>query len=184
MVYGSGKTLQDFIFITIGTGLGGAVILNREIANFPENTRPEGLGHFNLNPDGFTCSCGRRGCWEAQASLTGLLKNFESGCSPEEKGWDAKQIFDEAERGNLNAAKVVDLFFTDFARGLAVLNRQFHPEKLIIGGAVSDRGDELIDGIQGKLKTLDASWRGTIEVSRMGNEAGLIGAAYLCALKL
>src|ERR1041384_2984924 len=123
----------------MGRGLGGAVIKGRKIEDSSEEVRPEGLGHFPLEPRGLLCSCGKRGCWEAQASLTGLKKRFEAGAPPEEAAWDAKEIFDRAEAGHARAAKAVESFFSDLARGLSVLNSRFHPEELSLGGAASER---------------------------------------------
>jgi predicted NBD/HSP70 family sugar kinase len=179
MVYGLDRNTKNFVFITIGTGLGGAVILKREIADFSESVRPEGLGHFLLELEGLTCSCGKQGCWEAQASLTGLRKKFEKLCSSEEKEWDVKKIFDMGELGHERALEAVESFFRDLGRGLAVLNSHYHPEKFILGGAVSERGEKFISAVQQSLKNFDPAWDGEIAASAMGNDAGMLGVAYL-----
>ncbi len=183
MAYGGGRRVRSFIFITIGTGLGGAVVLEGKIADSPASVRPEGLGHFPLEPGGFTCHCGKRGCWEAQASLTGLRKKFHGLCLPSEKEWDAKKIFDAAESGNGRAQGAVGSFIRDLGRGLAVLNRRFHPEKFILGGAVSERGKAFLRSVQAGLKALDQAWETEVALSSLGNEAGMLGAAYLAARK-
>ena len=181
MAYGAARNTRNFIFITIGTGLGGAVVQNRKITDSSKSVRPEGLGHFLLVPGGFTCSCGKKGCWEAQASITGILKKFGKACSSPEKKWDAKKIFDKAEAGHAGAGEAVQSFLSDLGRGLSVLSRRYHPEKIVLGGAVSERGTKFIRAVQASLKRFNPAWGGKIEASSMGNNAGLVGAAYLAA---
>lgn len=189
-----GYDAGSFILVTLGTGIGGGIILNRKLwsgANFAAGE----LGHMVIHTGGAQCSCGRRGCFEAYGSATALIRqareHMESDsdtllwqrCRGDIDKVEAKTVFDAASRGDRASRQLLDDYTTYLAEGIANIINIFQPEIVCIGGGVSAAGDDLILPLREKvlpmLYTRNAPQNARIIPARLGNDAGIIGAAML-----
>jgi glucokinase len=194
--FGAGQGHDDVICITIGTGLGGGVIIGNKLRRGRFGVAAE-VGHIRVVPDGLLCGCGSQGCWEQYASGSALVRyaRQRAGAQPENAemllalgdgtsdGIEGKHVSEAARRGDPVA---VDSF-KELARwagsGLADLASLFDPSAFIIGGGVSDEGELVLGPIRKSFKRwlVGGEWRPHAQVlaARLGGEAGLVGAADL-----
>ncbi|MBQ6947664.1 MAG: ROK family protein [Clostridia bacterium] len=195
---GSGKEADSFVMITLGTGVGGGVILdNRMLVGC--NYAGAELGHIAIREGGEQCSCGRRGCWEAYASASALIRQAKKAMKSDEgsKLWlmcegnidavDGKMVFDAMHAGDPTAKAVVNRYITYIAEGITDLINIFQPDILSIGGGICAQGDVITKPIQDFLDKNDFARgfakRTQLKIATLGNDAGIIGAAYLGMLK-
>ncbi|KAB7668363.1 ROK family glucokinase [Bacillus sp. B1-b2] len=189
---GAGEGGENVVFITLGTGVGGGIISE---GNIIHGLGAAGeIGHINVDPNGYTCTCGNVGCLETVASATGVVrlarKLSEEYTGDSKLKWliddgqevTAKIIFDQAKLEDDLATVVVDRF--SFYLGLACSNiaNILHPQTIIIGGGVSAAGDILINGVQQffyKYTFPQIRNNTKLKLAQLGNEAGVIGAASL-----
>ena len=165
--------------ITLGTGLGGGIIIDKRVyAGF--NDAGGELGHMVIVADGWPCTCGRKGCWEAYASATGLVKLTKEIMGVEEAG--GRTAFIAMRNGDPKGKEAVDKYMFYLACGLGSIINIFQPEVLCIGGGISHEGELLIEllteALKGEVYTRDVP-QTTIRLARLGNDAGIIGAAML-----
>ena len=186
----NGDDVDSFIFITLGTGVGGGIIINKKVYN-GFNCAGGELGHITLVHDGIPCSCGNIGCWEAYASVTALIrqtkeaieKNPESLMSKlakKEGKVSGRTAFDAAKAGDEAALRVVEKYREYVASGLVSIVNIFQPEKIEIGGGISKEGDYLIKPIIEYCYKHEYNKYGKktqISVATLFNDAGIIGAA-------
>ena len=195
---GVAKGAPFSVMITLGTGLGGGIIINGKVYSGFNFAGAE-LGHIVIEKDGRQCSCGRKGCWEAYSSATGLvnmtkdaiLAARESGCETameEMIGGDldkvsARTAFNAQKAGDALGAKVVDEYISYLATGIVNIINIFQPNVLSIGGGVCNEGDNLMKPLLEKVWSETYSREGTpqtqIMIAKLGNDAGIIGAAVL-----
>ena len=193
-LFGAGKgNTRCLVMITLGTGVGGGVVINGHIFAGAYHGGTE-LGHTVIVENGEPCSCGRRGCWEAYSSATGLIRaaRREAQLTPDSLLWemsgndlsriDGKMVGDAADRGDAAANKVMDEYLYHLAVGLGSMYNIFQPEILILGGGVSGRGDKLLNPLRelmvNEVYHNDVS-KLDIRIATLGNDAGVIGAASL-----
>lgn len=192
-VAGAAKGTKNSIMITLGTGVGGGIIINDEIyCGF--NCAGGELGHIVIEVDGAPCSCGRRGCWEAYSSATALIRMTNEKIE-ECRKTGRKSIMLDASRvsgrtacdamraGDEAGKEVYDKYVKYLASGLATIINIFQPEVISLGGGVSNEGQSLIDALLpivrkeqyggGLIPLTD------IRIAKLGNDAGIIGAAML-----
>lgn len=186
----NGDGVEDFIFITLGTGVGGGIIANKEIYSGFNGAGGE-LGHFTLVFDGEPCTCGNDGCWEAYASVTALIRQTEAAMeqhpdslmhkiAAQQGKVNGRTSFDAAKQGDAAAQAVVDTYINYVAAGILSMINIFQPEQLVIGGGISKEGDRLLQPIieyvnkYGYNKYLDQT---EIKIATLFNDAGIIGAA-------
>ena len=190
---GATKDAEHSVMITIGTGLGGGVIINRKIYSGFNSSGGE-LGHTVIVFDGEKCSCGRKGCWEAYGSANALksqtykavMENPESilynMCEGKAENISGKTSFDAMRAGCPVGKAVVDQYIKYFAVGIVNMINIFQPEILVIGGGVSKEGDYIIKPL---MKYIEAERfsrdvpQTEIRTAQLGNDAGIIGAAAL-----
>ncbi|WP_030909476.1 ROK family glucokinase [Streptomyces sp. NRRL F-5126] len=194
--FGAGKGHDDVICITLGTGLGGGVIIGNKLRRGRFGVAAE-VGHIRVVPDGLLCGCGSQGCWEQYASGSALVRyaRQRAAAQPENaevllalgdgtpEGVQGRHVSDAARRGDPVA---VDSF-RELARwagsGLADLASLFDPSAFIIGGGVSDEGDLVLEPIRKSFRRwlVGGEWRPHAQVlaAQLGGEAGLVGAADL-----
>lgn len=192
---GATKNAGDSIMITIGTGIGGGIIINKKIYNGFNHIGGE-LGHMVIVHGGETCGCGRKGCWETYGSATGLIRQTKEAIksNPDSKlanmvngdlsKVDGKTAFDAMRDGCPVGTQVVDKYIEYFSAGLINIINIFQPEMIVIGGGISKEGKPLIDAI---MKHVNAERYGknnelpktTLHTAVLGNDAGVIGAAVL-----
>lgn len=187
-------TVSDFVAITLGTGIGGGVVINKKLYSGFKGAGAE-LGHMVIEKGGESCSCGRKGCWEAYASATALIRETKKAADKnpssyiakliEENGGNAngKMVWDAKEAGDETAQKVIDQYVENLSEGLANIINSFRPEIIAIGGGVCRQGDNLLNplknALKGKIYGGDLTESSRIEIAKLGNDAGIIGAAFL-----
>lgn len=191
---GAAKGKDNVILLTLGTGVGGGVILDKKILSGPLKGGCE-VGHITLDMNGNTCACGQKGCYETYASATALMRigkeavnhNPESMLAQKAAGdmdaVDGKLIFDCAQAGDHAALQVVEEYLHGLSAGIATLVNIFRPEVIILGGGVAAQKEKLTSAVQRKVETLSfgpgVSEVPVIVTSKLGNDAGIIGAANL-----
>ncbi len=192
----NGKGTDSFVFITLGTGVGGGLILNKKIYTGFNGTGAE-LGHFSMVMDGEYCTCGRNGCWEAYASVTALIRQTKEAIEKnpdslmaklaEERGRiSGRTAFDAADAGDEAAKQVVKTYLRYVADGIVSMINIFQPEMLVIGGGISKQGDSLLNPIKEYLmkyvycKEVPMT---EVKIATLFNDAGIIGAALASTLK-
>ena len=190
---GAGRELDNFLLITLGTGIGGGFILNNELWS-GENGKAGELGHMVVATDGQLCSCGKRGCLEAYSSATAIkrmaqdalragacsgLQNLSGG---DFSAIDAEMVHQAALQGDAVSRNVFKQMARYLAIGISNVNNLLDIHSFIIGGAVSNAfevfGPFLLDEVKRQVYRIS---RDTIRifVSELGNDAGAYGAAYL-----
>ena len=191
--FGSGKGHRDMIFITIGTGVGSGIIIKGRLI---EGNRSAGgeAGHMLLKMNGEKCGCGRRGCWEAYASATALIKQTQRAAAkaPESilantvnktGAVNGKTAFTAAEAGCEVGKAVVRQYIKYVSEGLINLTNILHPEVFVIGGGVSHEGDGLIlpleHAVNEYIRCSGMYPEIAVRRASLGNKAGLLGAAAL-----
>ncbi len=192
-MFGVGKKYTDTILLTLGTGVGGGVIINGELYEGAFSKGAE-LGHVVVRVDGEQCSCGRRGCLEAYCSATALIRDTKAAMvadktsamwkfSPDLEQVDGRTAFECSKKGDAAATKVVDNYVKFLAEGMMNFANVFRPQAIILGGGVSAQGKYLTDKLEAYCKALDHGFAGApvfeILVAELGNDAGIIGAAAL-----
>jgi len=187
-VAGVSSTVKDSIFLTLGTGVGGGVVLNHKIYSGTHGVGSE-LGHTIIVADGEPCTCGNRGCWERYASATALIRmGTEAAAAHPESALNigrtltAKDVMDAAKAGDPVALEVFDKYTTYLAIGMVNIINFMDPEVIAIGGGVSAAGEFLIKPIREKVAKMvfyKAMPYARIELATLGNDAGIIGAAML-----
>ena len=191
---GAAKGILNSVTITIGTGLGCGVIINGRIYSGFNQAGSE-FGHVSIVRDGYPCTCGRRGCFEAYASATGLIRLTLDMAKAHPESILGKRIaanggkasgrhaFEAMREGDSFAAAVVDDYIEYLSEGLANIINAFMPEVLVVGGGVCNEGDPLM--IPLIEKTMSKPYFGPgvkrteIRIAKMGNDAGIVGAAMM-----
>lgn len=177
---GCGYEGESFILVTLGTGIGGGIILNGRLLQSANNAAGE-LGHMVIAMNGESCCCGRKGCFETYGSASALIRQAVQATG--EPITEAKAVFDRAAAGDSACVSVLDQYTTYLAEGFANIINIFGPDYLCIGGGVSAAGDALLEPV--REKTYDrvfakkAKEMTKIILAKLGNDAGILGAALL-----
>lgn len=175
---GAAQGHSNIVGITIGTGVGGGILVNGQILNGASGLAGE-VGHFILHQNGIPCTCGNLGCYEQYASMTGLIRQAKASFAPGETV-NGKTIFARMKT-DASIRTIVDAWIEDIAAGLVSLVHIFNPTVVIIGGGVSVEEEALIAPIrQLVLKNVMPRFADRLEVvaATLGNNAGLIGAVH------
>lgn len=184
--YGKGHKTPNMVLATLGTGIGGGIIINGKLLEGVTGSAGE-IGHIKIFPyDGRPCTCGLKGCLEQYASATGIAKTgygmIQNGDTilKNKKYLNAKEIFDAAKKGDEIALQIVDKSAYYLAIGLANIANTLNPNKILLGGGVSKAGDMLLERVRKYFKELAFySIRETeIELATLFNEAGIYGCFY------
>ena len=186
---GAAKEYSSSVMVTLGTGVGGGVIINDEIISGVNGAAGE-IGHMRVNyNEENACGCGNHGCLEQYCSATGiarlakirLAQNDDASALREVETLDAKAVFDEAKKGDVVAKEVVKRACEYLAQGLQVISCVANPEAFVIGGGVSKAGQFLIDEIEYRYNQI--AFHGCkdtkIILASLGNDAGIYGAMKL-----
>ncbi len=191
-----GKGSECFVFITLGTGVGGGVIIDGKLFRGFNGSGAE-LGHQVIAVDGVQCTCGRKGCWETYASVTALIRQTKEAMeknpdslmnilAEKEGKVSGRTSFDAAKQGDAAAKAVVDQYIRYVAEGVVNVVNTFQPTKLVIGGGISKEGDYLLNPIREFVKENDYNKyldKTQIEIATLFNDAGIIGAAFAAKSK-
>lgn len=190
---GSGKGVKSCVCITLGTGVGGGIILNGEIYSGFNYAGAE-LGHIVIVKNGEKCTCGREGCWEAYASATALIDQTRRAMQShaESAMWklagsldkvDGRTAFDAMRLDDAAGKQVVDTYIEYIACGLVNIINIFQPEVLCIGGGICKEGETLLkplrDYIERERYSKYCKQQTRLCTAVLGNAAGIIGAAFL-----
>lgn len=188
---GAAKDYSSSVMVTLGTGVGGGVIINDQIITGAAGAAGE-IGHIRVNyTEEMTCGCGNHGCLEQYCSATGIarLAKIRLAMNEDESGLraipteniDAKAVFDEAKKGDVVAKEVVKRACEYLAQGLQVISSVVNPEAFVIGGGVSKAGQMLIDEVEYRFNQIAFhGCRNTkIILAILGNDAGIYGAMKL-----
>ena len=186
---GAAKEYSSSVMVTLGTGVGGGVIINDDIVSGAAGAAGE-IGHIRVNyTEENACGCGNKGCLEQYCSATGIARlakirlamNDDASSLRNIEVVDAKAVFDEAKKGDTVAKEVVKRACEYLAQGLQVISCVVNPEAFVIGGGVSKAGQYLIDEVEYRFNQLAFhGCRNTkIILATLGNDAGIYGAMKL-----
>ncbi len=189
--FGAAKQFNSAVMITLGTGVGGGVVVDGKLVEGNKGAGAE-LGHSVVEFGGQQCSCGRKGCLEAYASATALIRDTKRAMEAhkDSKMWeigaldkvDGKTAFDYQDK-DVQAKAVVENYIAHLGCGLVNFANIFRPEAIILGGGVCAQGDNLVKPLQEIMdREIFAGKIGPqvpILVAELGNSAGLLGAAAL-----
>ena len=176
--FGAGRGKNKIVTITLGTGIGGGIVLDGKLFR-GHNCAGSEIGHMSICYNGKKCRCGGTGCWEVYASATAMLENFRQWSDGREVT-NTKEIFQLYHDGDAVARRVVEQEIEMVAVGTASVINIFNPEIFIIGGGVSEAGDWFIEKIRERVKdyAMPEALKGVqIVRAQLGNRAGWLGAA-------
>jgi glucokinase len=179
LVYGAGRNCSDMVFLTVGTGIGGALVINNKLYGGYKNRGTE-LGHVILQRNGVPCSCGAKGCFEAYASVTALINDYRIIKNGKMLDVNGKIIVEQYLQNEKDALSVMDRHFDYMATGIAGFINVFSPQKIVVGGGISEAGDFYIREIESRVKqiAMPATMENTtIVAAALGNKAGMLGCA-------
>ena len=190
---GAGQGVSDFAVITLGTGVGGGFVLNGKL--YSGGGMVGEVGHMVIEKGGVPCNCGRRGCWEAYSSATGLIRMTREAMeahpesllhqvAAENGGVEGRTAFQAAEAGDETALGVCKTFVEYLAAGVTNLVNILQPEILAVGGGVAGAPEHLLMEPLRRIVEAECYPRHTGKLPRilraeLGNDAGIIGAALL-----
>ena len=192
-IAGAGVGTKDFIAVTLGTGVGGGVIIDGKML-LGSNYAGGELGHTVLVLDGEPCTCGRHGCFEAYASATALINQTKRAMEENKDSlmWEiadetgkvnGRTAWDAMRRGDKAAEEVVNTYIRYVAEGVCNIMNIFQPDLLCIGGGVSNERENLSGPlnkiVREKIYTKHTETADRICIAKLGNDAGIIGAAFL-----
>jgi len=190
---GAAKGTDSAVIITLGTGVGSGIILDRK-PYYGMNFAGGEIGHMVVEVDGYECSCGRKGCFEAYSSATGLIRMTKEAIKRDKgtkmrelvdiKGkisartaWDAAKLEDKAGK------EVVEKYIKYLAAGITNVINIFQPDIVCIGGGVCGEGDNLLIPLKKQVKegvfSKNSAKNTELAICSLGNDAGIIGAAML-----
>lgn len=192
VICGAAKGCKDVVMVTLGTGVGGGIVIDGKIYEGQYSAGAE-LGHIMLIKDGEKCSCGRYGCWEAYASATALVRQTRRAMETDPDSLmnsisslnsvNGRTAFIAAAQGDRTAQRVVDNYIEYVSDGLIDIVNIFRPEVIIMGGGICNEGENLLSPLRKRVNRF--KYAGgllpdqRIEAAKLGNDAGLIGAALL-----
>lgn len=192
-VYGAGKGFSKSLTVALGTGIGGGIVIDGKLVSGATGAGGE-IGHMKLERDGKLCGCGQKGCFEAYASATGIIREAISRLQVNKNNGlyraidgdlnrlEAKHIFDQAKLGDAFSLDLVDYIAEYLAMGISNLLNILNPEVVILSGGVALAGDILLDSVKEKMNkyalaiTLEKL---EIKLGKLGNNAGIKGASAL-----
>lgn len=189
--YGAAKGTKNAIMITLGTGVGGGMIVNGKLIDGVE------LGHMVIEMHGLECTCGRRGCWESYSSATGLINMTKRALKGKTKKdtvmleyaerdgkVSGRTAFDAMRAGDALGKSVVAEYIRYLSEGIINLLNVFRPHVIVIGGGISNEGQFLLDLLNDAVENGNVYKRADgitpeIRIAKLGNDAGIVGAAML-----
>ena len=189
--FGAAKQFSDCILITLGTGIGGGIIIGGKLFEGYRSAGTE-VGHMVIRQDGELCTCGRKGCFERYASAGALIRltqaEMANDCSsamwkyaPAVEKADGRTVFLALKEGDAAAKKVLDTYIAALGEGVANLVNVFRPQAVIFGGGISAEGETLLAPLRAyvypRLYVSEKIVPLELRCASLGNDAGLYGAA-------
>lgn len=186
---GAARGRENLLFVTLGTGVGGGIILNGEVLNGCHSAGGE-IGHIPIRTDeNRLCGCGGRNCLETFASANGLMLSMRKKLEQLGESWTEVTppiIFKKVAQNNTAAKEVINEFATVLAQALAGIMNTIDVEEIIIGGGVSEAGADLLDPLMEKLEMYvfpSIKDHFSLRKALLGNDAGIYGAGYFYLTK-
>ncbi len=192
-VAGVSAGVANSVFLTLGTGVGGGIIINHKVYSGSHGVGSE-LGHMTVQCEGRRCTCGSIGCWEQYSSATALIRQGREAAQKHPESLivkmvdgdldkiEARTVIDAARQGDAVALEVYDQYIYYLAIGIVAIINALDPEVIALGGGVSKAGDFLLEPLRKKVAEYvfykDLPYA-DIEIATLGNDAGIIGAAML-----
>jgi glucokinase len=194
--FGAGQGVADVVVITVGTGIGAGIVIDGQLVRGAWGTAAE-PGHMRLVPDGRPCGCGLRGCWEQYASGSALIRQARLMAEEEPQATEAmlraaggvsegltgQMISAAAAAGDPAARELLAEAGRRLGEGIATVAAILDPAVIVVGGGVSEAGEALLEPARKTFVTLlsGAAYRPLLEIrqARLGNDAGIVGAADL-----
>ena len=191
--YGAGKSYKTIIMLTLGTGVGGGIIIDGQLYEGNEGKGGE-LGHTVIVVDGEQCTCGRKGCLEAYASASALIRETKKAMrsnrrslmwkiSPDIDLVGGKVVFEAAKQGDAPAIKVLDEYIKYLGEGILNYCNIFRPNVIVLSGGIANAGPALFEPLNAYIKERNYGYKSTPEVkvvpAELGYDSGKIGAAAL-----
>ena len=191
---GSGKGKSSFVAVTLGTGVGGGIVLDGKLLTGCNDAGGE-IGHISIKFDGEQCNCGRIGCWERYASATALINQTKKAMeeNKDSKMWElchgditkagGRTAFDAMRLGDETGKRVVNTYIEYIGIGATNVVNIFQPEMLCFGGGICNEGETLLAPLRAYVKANQYNKRTEknteLTVACLGNDAGIIGAALV-----
>ena len=191
--YGAGKSYKTIIMLTLGTGVGGGIIIDGQLYEGNEGKGGE-LGHTVIVVNGEQCTCGRKGCLEAYASASALIRETKKAMrsnkrslmwkiSPDIDLVGGKVVFEAAKQGDAPAIKVLDEYIKYLGEGILNYCNIFRPNVIVLSGGIANAGPALFEPLNAYIKDRNYGYKSTPEVkvvpAELGYDSGKIGAAAL-----
>ncbi len=191
--YGAGKSYKTIIMLTLGTGVGGGIIIDGQLYEGNEGKGGE-LGHTVIVVNGEQCTCGRKGCLEAYASASALIRETKKAMrsnkrslmwkiSPDIDLVGGKVVFEAAKQGDAPAIKVLDEYIKYLGEGILNYCNIFRPNVIVLSGGIANAGPALFEPLNAYIKERNYGYKSTPEVkvvpAELGYDSGKIGAAAL-----
>lgn len=192
-VAGVSAGIRDCVFLTLGTGVGGGIIIDGKPYSGAHGCGSE-IGHMMIKMGGELCTCGNYGCFERYASATAIIREARkavtehpessmlAACGGDPEKLNAKIVIDAAKAGDETAKTVFDGYVHALAVGIINIINMIDPEVIVLGGGVSAAGEFLLDAVREAVKPMvffKTMPYARIELAQLGNDAGIIGAAML-----
>ena len=195
-ICGAAKGCKNVVMVTLGTGVGGGIIIDGKIYSGTNFAGGE-IGHIVIDRNGEKCNCGRRGCWEQYASVTALSRQTADMIDlyPDSKIYDlidgkkikisGRTAFEAMEMGDECGRKIVEQWIEYISIGVVDMINILQPDMVVIGGGISREGDKIISPVREYVKKnvyageVDTIPQTKIVAATMGNDAGIVGAALL-----
>ena len=192
-VAGVSAGIRDSVFLTLGTGVGGGIIIDGKPYSGAHGCGSE-IGHMMIKMGGELCTCGNYGCFERYASATAIIREARkavaehpessmlAACGGDPEKLNAKIVIDAAKAGDETAKTVFDGYVHALAVGIINIINMLDPEVIVLGGGVSAAGEFLLDAVREAVKPMvffKTMPYARIELAQLGNDAGIIGAAML-----
>ncbi|MDD6480826.1 MAG: ROK family protein [Lachnospiraceae bacterium] len=191
---GAAKEVKNVILLTLGTGVGGGIIIDGKIFE-GANAGGAELGHVSLVMNGELCTCGRKGCVEAYASATALIRDagraaakepdslLNALCNGHPERMNGKIPFDAASQGDNTAIRLIERYYDYLAEAIANYVNIFRPDMVLLSGGICNQKERLTEPLNERLRTLcfagEKSFIPPVRCALLGNRAGIIGAANL-----
>lgn len=179
--WGAARNEKDYLCLTIGTGIGGAIVLNKQVYKGANGAAGE-FGHIITHIDGVHCTCGKSGCYEQYASTTALL---HKAIAYDETLTDGYRIFSEMLKGNQAVKQIVDSWIDEIIIGLVTLIHIFNPHSIILGGGIMKQ-EYILESIRNRIadKIMDNFKDVSIVAAELGNYAGVYGMSVIATERM